>query len=82
MLKASLFTLICGLLSAKVPVFLTYPGLAILPALEVIYLAVHHDRALHHFGGTFILLLLVGLSSFYAATCFLLEGQFQARGRS
>ena len=82
MLKASLFTLICGLVSAKVPAAVTYPGLAILPALEVIYLAVHHNRALHHFGWTFIALLLMGLSSFYAATCFLLEGQLKASGRS
>ncbi len=81
MLKASLFTLICGLVSAKIPVFIVYPSLALLPALEVIYLAVHHNRALHHFGGTFLVLLLVGLSSFYAATCFLLGGHLKARRR-
>ena len=72
MVKASLLTLICGLTATKLPFWISYPALYILPVLEICYMAVHHqDFAIHRAGLGYLTLLFLGLTSFYAATLFL-----------
>ena len=68
LLKALLFTLLCGLLGSKAPLWIAYPALLVLPFLEVCYMAFHHwDFSVHRLILTCLGLLVVGQTAFYGA---------------
>ena len=81
LLKALLFTALCGLIGAKLPLWVSYPALWLLPIAEIVYMTIHHDDfALHRLGIGYLMLLSVGLASFYSAVIWLLA-DFREKAR-
>ena len=81
MLKATLFTAMCGLLSARLPLGLALLGLTLLSALEMGYLAVNHPHSLSYLTVGFFGLFGVGEIGFYVATMLFLGANVTSYAR-